>query len=463
MKKHLILALVVSSFIGAFTISGDTGVQRLSASLAPYNYHWANIYTLDNGHGGSYGGYLPARVRETADGGFAIGLTKWQDSASYGAEQMGVIKLDPSGHAQWAISPLESGGDDGICTVKSLAVLSDGRLAVTAKFMDGYDSLDYYIVLMMLRRNGSLQWLKTFLDGDVYDLQAARNGGMLVSGRLKQGPWAARLNSTGRIVWQAQLDAPILSIQSTTDGGFIGAGVSGGEVGQPSSDAWIGKFDALGNIAWQRSLGDPAAADSFSRVVLTGDGYVALGETEGLGASSRDLWVVKFDFRGHVRWQRAFGRQGTDHWDWGAAIVRLHEAGYLLCGNTSDYGFALRLDPSGNLLWGRTYAAQLDDALQTRQGDFVLIGKQFQQGTCYPIGDPNHNYLFIVRVDTLGVIDRGCCVIGVPDIVGRKTVAVPYDTYFSTYHLPASVGSLLPTDSGYVPVTTYHVCPVGSI
>jgi hypothetical protein len=457
MRQHLNLAVVFFCFLGAITTSGNRDVRGFSGPCYLTHDHWANIYMLHTGYGGPYTGCAPARVLATPDNGYVIGLTKWEDSASWGAEQMGLVKLDPSGQVQWAYSPLATGGDDGACRVNGLASLADGRLAAAARFMDSYDSEHTYIALAMLGGDGTVQWIKSFRGDDVYDLQPTAEGGLLLAGRLENGPWAAKLDSEGRIVWQAGLDAVILSIQETSDGGFIGVGTSGSWPGQSSSNAWIVKFDALGAITWQKSCGDPSAADNFHRVLVVDDGYIAIGETEGLGASERDAWAVKFDLQGNISWQRAYGIQGSGHNSWAGAIVRLHKGGYLLCG-ASDYGFALKLDASGNILWGRKYAANPDDALETRQGDFVLIGDQILPNTCYPVGDIHSYYLVVARVDSQGMIGSGCCLIGDADVVGRTTAAVPYATSFATYHSPAVVGSFTPSDTSMREVDIYGVC-----
>lgn len=465
-KKYWTLVLVGSFLIIALASPADTSMSQQSASAFSHDHHWANLYSLEISHGlGSYRGYMLARVRQTGDGGFAIGLTKWHASASYWVEDMGVIKLDPSGQAEWGVSPL-SCNDGGECTVKSMAVLSDGRIAVTADFIDSYDSSESYFVLMMLGPDGSFQWIKTFLSTffvvQVYDLEPTEDGGLLLAGRLPQGDWVGRLDSAGRIVWQARLDASIHSIQQTPDGGFIAAGGSGG-------DAWIAKFDALGNITWQRACGDPAPAkgDSFHRVLFVGDGYVAAGETDGLLASRRDVWVVKFNLLGNILWQRAYGRNGSGFWNSMTGIVSLREGGYLLCGATSPdenvyaapYGFALKLNSLGNIVWAKKYAAILEDALQTPQGDFVLIGEQILESRgCFPVGDIHSDYIFAARVDPLGMIGLRCCLVGAADIFSRMTWVFPYNTLFSTYHSPTSVGNLSPTNPGFMPVTVYNVC-----
>lgn len=456
MKKYWTLVLVGSFLIIALATPADTSLSQQSTLAFSHDHHWANLYSLEIGHGlGTYSGYMLARVRQTGDGGFAIGLTKWHASASYWVEDMSVVKLDPSGQAEWGVSPL-SCNDGGTCTVKSMTVLSDGRIAALAEYMESYESWNIYAVLMMLGPDGSFQWIKSFLGPvpyesySLFELQSTRNGGLLLAGRLAQGHWVGRLDSSGRIIWQARLDAAIHSIQETSDGGFIAVGASGG-------DAWIAKFDASGNITWQKSCGDPAMADAFYRVIVTDDGYVAAGDTRG------DGWVVKFNLLGHIGWQRAYGRAEVGYGSYATAIVELREGGYLLCGVTGQsyadyYGFALKLNSLGSIVWARKFEAYLEDALQTRQGDFVLIGEQIVDDGCYPIGDVMSDYIFAARIDAMGRIGRPCCVIGAADIVDRMTWVFPDDTFYSTEHAPATVGSISPTDPDFKPVLVTKVC-----
>ena len=79
MKKYRILVLAVSILMAALAISGDRGALELSASVPPYYHHWANVYSL----GSSGWQHSPAGIQETGDGGFAIGLTKSQNSAPH--------------------------------------------------------------------------------------------------------------------------------------------------------------------------------------------------------------------------------------------------------------------------------------------------------------------------------------------------------------------------------------------
>ena len=78
--------------------------------------------------------------------------------------------------------------------------------------------------------------------------------------------WVLKLNNTGEIEWQNTIGGndndQVVSIQQTSDGGYIVSGDSrsgiSGEKTEPefssSSDYWILKLDAQGNIVWRAYL-----------------------------------------------------------------------------------------------------------------------------------------------------------------------------------------------------------------
>jgi hypothetical protein len=454
MRNHRSFVWAALCLLALLAVPATSGISEARITAGLKSLHWAGLYRVDVNV--SYGDhFLPGRVRKTGDGGLAIGMNGWADHASWSGEQMTVLKLDARGRTVWATAPLTC-GDDGYCTVKALAILSDGRIAVLAHYLFQYDSEDGYLVLMVLGSNGAFKWMKTFLgtyDAEgYYDLQPAANGGMLVAGALKQGHWVARLNSTGRITWQGRLDAAIYALQRTSDGGFIAAGVSG-DFDSVSSDAWIAKFNAVGGITWQKALGDPAAADCFHRVIVMGDGYLAAGETRGLGASAQDSWVVRFDWAGHIRWQHAFARPGSGSSTTTHSIARLHDGGILECGD----GFVLKLNAQGNIVWQRQYSASMADGIELGSGDLALIGEPADESTCWPVGIA-FRYILAGRFDSAGRIGPDCCLVSDADLGGRATVAVPYITHYSTIHSPAMVRNLDPTDPGPRAATGTAVC-----
>ena len=74
------------------------------------------------------------------------------------------------------------------------------------------------------------------------------------------------------------------SIEQTTDGGYIVAGFTGSNDGDVSGnhgngDYWIVKLDATGNILWQRCLGGSDYDYATSIEQTTDGGYIVAGVT----------------------------------------------------------------------------------------------------------------------------------------------------------------------------------------
>ncbi|MBK9338787.1 MAG: hypothetical protein IPM98_20545 [Lewinellaceae bacterium] len=85
--------------------------------------------------------------------------------------------------------------------------------------------------------------------------------------------------------------------------------------------------------------------------------FLALGQTNGMGAGATDLYVVKFDINGNVLWERTCGGSNSDS---ARGICELSD-GYLIVGTTLSFGngnvdvFAEKLDFNGNSLWSQAY------------------------------------------------------------------------------------------------------------
>ncbi len=157
--------------------------------------------------------------------------------------------------AEWA----ETYGGTGIDWAYSIQQTSDGGYVVagsTSSFGDTYGD----VWILKLDSNGDIEWQKTY-GGDDWDLansiRQTSDGGYVVAGRtLSFGAgyrdvWILKLDSNGDIEWQKTYGGDngetISSIQQTSDGGYVVAGVTG-SFGAGLSDFWILKLDSNGNI-----------------------------------------------------------------------------------------------------------------------------------------------------------------------------------------------------------------------
>ena len=124
------------------------------------------------------------------------------------------------------------------------------------------------------------------------------------------------------------------------------------------NDAVLLKFDVNGTLLWERTWGGPASDQSLAVATAPdGSAYIA-GTTTSFGPSSSGLFVVKFDALGNLVWQRILdGAEGN-----GVAVGpdgSVYAAGTTprpdVIGNFDI--IALKMTSAGNLVWQRTYAS----------------------------------------------------------------------------------------------------------
>lgn len=169
----------------------------------------------------------------------------------------------------------------------------------------------------------------------------------------------------------------LTGVATTREGGMILVGYTS-SFGAGQSDLWSVKLDAEGQILWQRTHGG-AQWDSASVVRATDDGgFIVAGQTDSFGRGESDAWVLRFDASGNVLWQRTFGTKNNE-------MIRdaqvTQDRGLVLCGTTGeDYpnAWLLRLDSGGRVIWSKVYSTQWDTVATSvsagLDGGFVIAG-----------------------------------------------------------------------------------------
>ena len=166
----------------------------------------------------------------------------------------------------------------------------------------------------------------------------------------------------GELAWQRIWNGPtIVGVTETSaavaaDGSVYVAGVTADGGG----DAVLLKFDPDGNLLWTRAWGG-AEFDSAGAVAVHSDGSVYIaGRTTSFGPSSAGLFVVKFDALGNLAWQRLWDGAG------GFEAMAVSPDGSVYAASSklrpdSDFSqfdvMVLKLTPAGDLVWARTYGA----------------------------------------------------------------------------------------------------------
>jgi regulation of enolase protein 1 (concanavalin A-like superfamily) len=178
-----------------------------------------------------------------------------------------------------------------------------------------------------------------------------------------------------------------LSVQQTTDGGYIIGGQAASYVGWNHWDVYLVKTDPNGVLKWEKKFGD-TDNDGGRSVQQTSDGgYIIAGWTWSYGAGYVDVYLVKTDFAGDIEWQKTFGGYNYDE---GYSVQQTSDGGYIIVGWTLSYGaghvdiYLIKTYSNGVKQWEKTFGgSNMDEGLsvqQTIDGGYIIVGSTQSYG-----------------------------------------------------------------------------------
>lgn len=324
-------------------------------------------------------------IKQTNDGGYivvgeSVSPVGGMISNNYGSYDCWVVKLDNDGMVQWQKS---LGGSDND-RANDVQLTSDGGYIIVGfTYSNNFDVTGHYgnsdVWTVKLNSAGVIEWQKP-LGGSSTDgglsIQQTTDGGYILcgytfstNGAVTTGPggWIVKINSTGTIQWQKSIGNFMNCIQQTTDGGYIAAGYSNGPLG--NTDYHIVKLDNLGTTQWQNYYGGTSSDAAYYIQQTTDGGYIVAGESNSSNTDvtqnngSYDYWVLKLNSLGELQWQKALGGSSFDY---GKSIQQTTDGGFIVCGKinsnnglvTGNHGdedyWVVKLDNTGSVLWQKT-------------------------------------------------------------------------------------------------------------
>lgn len=216
------------------------------------------------------------------------------------------------------------------------------------------------------------------------------------AGGAKADIWLVKTDGNGTVAWDRTFPGAVgnnlvesmVSMQQTSDGGYIIAGNVIPVTGTTGQEMWLIKTDGNGNQLWRKSLAGNVA-DTMACLRQTADGgYIIAGNGINTG-SGNEVWLKQVDQNGNDMWTLRYatmnpGTYPPDDIDRLYSVQETNDQGFILCGSTfihakgqMDY-LLMKTDSNGALQWSRNYDGNGNDvclaAMQTKDGGYILNG-----------------------------------------------------------------------------------------
>lgn len=201
------------------------------------------------------------------------------------------------------------------------------------------------------------------------------------------GGWIFKIDDSGNLIWQKCFDyAHGLRMVNTI--GNLQYYLIGGTISDPYPDdynLWIAKVDSVGNIIWQRTLGNMNGILGGTQYgELTSDGgVIATAQIDSQGGDitswygGYDGWIIKQDSLGNTEWNVSIG---SPQFEFINGIIQTSDGGYFAglygapngAGGTIDCGvqdpsnseaIIVKIDANGNVEWHQCYGGTGNDGV----------------------------------------------------------------------------------------------------
>ena len=244
------------------------------------------------------------------------------------------------------------------------------------------------VLLPFITFSQTIEWKKCYGGTDeerAYEIISCPNNEFLIVGNTESNDgdvafnhgssdfWLVKINADGDILWENTYGGTnyesAYAITGTQDGGFIMAGKKNFVDGNPTnSDFWVIKINASGTVLWENTYGG-SSFDIPSEIILTqDDGFFIAGETfsddgdvTGNDSNRWATWIIKIDASGTLLWEKCYLISSCINF---GAAIGTSDNGLIfaadVCDENSDFNL-IRIDDEGEIIWEKTYGGSLND------------------------------------------------------------------------------------------------------
>jgi WD40 repeat protein len=378
LKGVLILGLLFScdrqlpiNPLGENALNGKSASAQTD-SASTFARIFTNLYEMDGNS-----------VIKTYDGGYTF-IANFEGYRTY------LTKIDCYGNIQWDTT-YDSYYQYGTC----LRQTSDSGFVFCGSVEDGA------ALVTKLNKDGQTQWRNTNYDLKIgYYLTVSIDNEYVVTGCSQDNRLVVyKLSSNGTLLWLKKFGSTNYfscghSIERASDNGFIIAGSYG--TATNSSDLYLLKIDAQGNMQWQKTFGG-SYKDVGSHAIQTSDGgYIAVGTNgKNQNYTSRQIYLIKVYSNGSYGWIKGYFPSSYSE---GKRVRETADHGFALAGMAYGNASLIKVGSTGSYQWRNIFGSALVyimDFIAEPDGGYVFTGGSFNQ-------DIMEYYASLVKTDAGG-------------------------------------------------------------
>ena len=328
------------------------------------------------------GSFHGAHIIQTSDNGFVIRTSPSSTFSSL------LIKTDEYGNLEWDIHLPD------FTSVSVPVQSSSNTLVVVGSLENDSTTNSHAIKLVKFDLSGNLLFENTFLiigKNVAIDsfVQTTDQGFAFIEkcyeiyDYINRTAFITKINAEGEIQWNHQYIVEIKddewanALVETNDNGLVLAGITSSSISGPT-DMWLVRTDKDGIELWNKSYG--GSGDEVANAILQTDSgdFVVAGTTTSYGNGQSDMWLVKTDSNGIMKWSYVYGTSGKDI---GFYLEETIDGGFILLGisyaTVSSPGELLlvKTDALGATQWIKTYVLSEDFIFtDSNLNEFLVIG-----------------------------------------------------------------------------------------
>jgi hypothetical protein len=318
-------------------------------------------------------------VKESSDGSFIVAgssVTSVPTTQRNGF----IVKLDSNGNFAWSLTYGGTADDE----FSSLVTSVEGGIEyiIVAGYTKSFSALggEDAWVLKVKSLDGSIEWQKRYgassasgtTDRFQRVITSSYNGSIryVFAGRTGTSTnndfWIMITDKYGnvqmsRTYYYSTYHEGIWDIKET-DGAFLLVGSAQRYFGATGSDIWVLKISKdNGEILWQKAFGSLDDDEPRTAIVTEDGGIIIAGTTRSIptGTDSYDIWVLRLDKDGNLKWEKLYGVIGLSDRDQASSICLSDDGNFVVAGYTTTSSnnrdiFVMKIVPEGYIKFRST-------------------------------------------------------------------------------------------------------------